>query len=185
MRLPAVACVVLVATPVFAQDSAGTFADAKDGAKLHVASGFVCPAMIGRFERDAAGSTDVEIGASACAYSALNGVYGTITLTPLAGPYDAKTALAREFVQQEATGGKRIAETVVNLGSKDEPLAVFTRTYETARAESLSYRTLFAGTAVGNWGVAVTVEYADPRDVKDEKDFLTTIYTAAPREIAH
>ena len=61
------------------------FTDGKDGAKVHKASGFVCPAKIGLFERDAVGDSDPETKTDFCAYSVLNGVYGTIKLTPLTG----------------------------------------------------------------------------------------------------
>src|SRR5438105_15303984 len=55
---------ILVATGAGAQTVAGdTFADGPNGAKVHVASRFVCPAKIGPFERDAVGETDPETGA--------------------------------------------------------------------------------------------------------------------------
>src|ERR1700761_7033776 len=98
--------VLCIAAPAFAQ-SADPFSDGKDGAKIHTASGFVCPAKIGIFERDAAGENDVQSGQDVCSYAALDGVYGTIVLTPLTGPYDASQSLAPQFVEQEGTGGKQ------------------------------------------------------------------------------
>ena len=76
---------LVLATPAFAQSLPDTFKDGPGYAKIHVASGFVCPASIGPFERDAAGENDVQTGSDLCSYAALDGVYGTIVLTPLAG----------------------------------------------------------------------------------------------------
>jgi hypothetical protein len=173
---------VLLATPALAQ-TADPFADGKDGAKVHVASGFICPAKIGAFERDTASESDVETGADSCAYAALDGIYGTVRLIPLAGPYDAKASLAQAFIEQEGTGGKRIAETVLMLGPKPSALPVYARSYRTARAEALEYRTLFTGAQIGNWAVEVTVEYADPRDTPAEQEFLGAVYDSARKTI--
>ncbi len=177
----------LIALPAFAQDADNEpFADLRDGAKLHSASGFSCPAKIGLFERDAVGEADPQNGADFCAYSALDGVYGTIRLTPLSAPYDAKTSLAPDFIEQEGTGGKRIAEGAASLPTKPgaPPLAVYTRTYETAKLEDLHYRVLFAGAQFKNWAVEATIEYADPRDTPVEEQFLHAVYVAAESEIA-
>ncbi len=177
----------LIALPAFAQDAASEpFADSRDGAKLHSASGFSCPAKIGLFERDAVGEADPQNGADFCAYSALDGIYGTIRLTPLSAPYDAKTSLAPDFIEQEGTGGKRIAEGTASLPTKPgaPPLAVYTRTYETAKLEDLHYRVLFAGAQFKNWAVEATIEYADPRDTPVEEQFLHAVYAAAESEIA-
>lgn len=165
---------------------AASFVDTRDGGKLHTASGFICPAKIGLFERDAAGQADPETGRDFCAYSALDGVYGTITLKPLDAPYDAKTSLEPGFVEQEDTGGLRIAESVEKLAGKPHapPLAVYTRTYETAKLEDLHYRILFSGARFGNWAVEATIEYADPRDLPVESEFLRAVYAAADTEIA-
>jgi hypothetical protein len=184
MKIATLFLFLISVTPALAQ-SADPFADGKNGAKIHVASGFVCPAAIGPFERDAAGENDVQTGADICSYAALDGVYGTIVLTPLSGPYNARASLAPLFVEQEGTGGKMIGEKTVTMGGKSAPLSVFTRSYRTARAESLEYRTLFTGTQLGNWAVEATVEYADPRDGALEKEFLNTVYTSAAREIPH
>jgi hypothetical protein len=170
------------ATPALAQ-TADPFADGKDGAKIHTASGFVCPAKIGIFERDAAGENDVQSGQDVCSYAALDGVYGTVVLTPLKAPYEAVQSLAPEFVKQEGTGGKKIVETTTQLGGK-LAMPVYTRIYRTSRAEALEYRTLFAGAQVKNWAVEATVEYADPRDASAEKDFLNAVYAAAAKDIA-
>lgn len=166
-----------------AQSAADPFKDGPGYAKIHVASGFVCPASIGPFERDAAGENDVQTGSDICSYAALDGVYGTIVLTPLTGPYDAKASLAPQFVEQEETGGKQIAEKTLVLGSKSAPLRVFSRAYRTARAESLEYRILFTGVQIGNWAVEVTMEYADPRDSAAETQFLNAVYGAAVKDI--
>jgi hypothetical protein len=170
-----------LAQPACAQNTAAdTFADGKDDAKVHVASGLVCPLKIGLFERDSVGVADSETGADFCAYSALDGVYGTITLTPLAGAYDAKTSLAQEFTEQEQTGGKMIDESLPHGAMP----SIYTRTYETAKLEDLHYRVLFAGAAVGRWAVEATIEFADPRDTPQEKLFLEAVYKAAQSEIA-
>jgi hypothetical protein len=174
---------ILAVTPALAQ-TADPFSDGKDGAKVHTASGFVCPEKIGNFERDAADENDVQTGADICSYAALDGVYGTIVLVPLTAPYDAVNALSPAFEEQEGTGGKKIAEGTLTLGSKSAPLAVYMRSYRTAQAESLDYRTIFTGAAVKNWAVQATVEYADPRDTAEEQQFLSAVYADALKNIA-
>jgi hypothetical protein len=168
------------AAPAFAQTNVDVFSDGPANAKVHTASGFVCPGKIGLFERDAAGERDPSANADFCAYSALEGVYGTITLVPLAGPYDPKTALASEFVEQEDIGGKRIGEGTVKVGGA----SVYARSYETTSLEDLHYRTLFSASAVGNWAVQVTVEYASPRDDAVKQEFLNAVYAGALKTLA-
>ena len=173
-------------SPASAQVVAGdTFSDGKDGAKVHVASGFVCPAKIGLFERDAVGETDPSAGADFCAYSTLDGVYGTIKLVPVPGTYDAKTSLAPDFAIQEGTVGKKVAEGDVTVAAVQggAPLTIYTRTYESAKLEDLHYRVLFAGVAVKNWAVESTIEFAEPRDTPLEKDFFHAVYAAAQTQV--
>lgn len=166
--------------PGMAQTVAGdTFADGAGGAKVHVASGFVCPPKIGPFERDAVGEYDPEAGADFCSYSALDGVYGTIRLFPLRGAYDVKQSLAGDFTEQEGTGGKQIAEGGVSIAR----LPVYMRTYEAAKLEDLHYRVEFTGAQVGNWAIETTLEFAEPRDVGDAQNFLHAVYAAANDEI--
>jgi hypothetical protein len=172
--------------PASAQTVAGdTFADGANGAKVHMASGFVCPAKIGTFERDAVGESDPETGADFCAYGALDGVYGTIKLVPLHGAYDAKQSLAGDFAEQEGTGGRETGEAEARLAATPgaAPLAVYTRTYETSKLEDLHYRVLFTGAAVKGWAIEATIEFAEPRDVADEQQFLRAVYAAAQSEI--
>jgi hypothetical protein len=180
MRALVILLTALVPCAAFAQSGADTFADRDDGAKVHV-SGFVCPQRIGEFERDSVGEYDPQKNQDFCAYGALDGVYGTITLTPLNGGYDPKASFADDFRGQEATGGKRLSENMVRLNGS--PLAIYTRTYRTARAEALEYRIVFAGAAVKNWVVQTTVEYGDPRDTQSEAEFLRAVYAAAERQI--
>jgi hypothetical protein len=168
----------------FAQDTGDVFADTANGAKQHVASGFVCPPMISRFERDAVGERDPGAGSDFCAYSALEGVYGTVTLIPLKGPYDPKTALVPDFIEQEGIGGKMIGEATLKIGAGGGPFQVYTRSYNTSALADIQYRVLFAGSAVGNWAVQVTVEYASPRDDALARDFLNLVYAGALSEIA-
>jgi hypothetical protein len=170
----------LLSAPAFAQDSADVFTDAAGGARVHAASGFVCPLQIGHFERDAVGERDPSSGTDFCAYSALDGVYGTITLSPLKGPYDPKTALVPEFVEQEGTGGRMIGEGPVKLGGQ----SVYARRYETTSLEDARYRVLFAASAAGPWAVQVTMEYASPRDDAVEQEFLETVFAAAFKKLA-
>jgi len=172
------------AVPARAQDTADSFAEGPNGAKVHGASGFVCPQQIGHFERDAVGERDPETGADFCAYSALDGVYGTVTLRPLRGSYDPKTMLAPDFVVQEGTGGRMVGETTQMLDPKNAPLAVYMRTYETAKLETLHYRIQFASAVVGNWAVQVTIEYADPRDNDAQTMFLNAVYAEAVSKLA-
>jgi hypothetical protein len=176
-------CMALtLAVPASAQVVAGdTFADGKDGAKIHTASGYVCPAKIGLFERDAVGESDPSAGADFCAYSTQDGVYGTIKLTPVSGTYDPKVSLLRDFTEQEATGGRQISEGNVQQTGKGAalPIAVYTRSYETSKLEDLHYRVLFAGADVNSWAVEAVIEYADPRDASLEQEFLHATYAAA------
>lgn len=174
-------CLTLLAPAAApAQDAGDVFSDAANGAKLHVASGFLCPAKIGMFERDAAGERDPQNGADFCAYSALNGVYGTITLVPLKGPYDPKSALVPDFLELEGTGGRTIAEAPMKLGGA----SIYTRTYQTTSLENVHYQVLFAASAVGQWALEVTMEYASPRDDAIEREFLSTVYAQAFKTIA-
>jgi len=173
-------CLALLTAPAFAQTQNDVFADGPANAKVHAASSFVCPGKIGLFERDAVGERDLSANTDFCAYSALDGVYGTITLVPLAGPYDPKTALAPEFVEQEDIGGKRIGEGTVKIGGA----SVYARTYETTSLEDLHYRTQFAASAVGNWAVQVTLEYASPRDDVVKQEFLNAVYASALKTLA-
>jgi len=177
------ACVASVMA-AHAQNAADSFADGANGAKVHSASSFVCPQQIGRFERDAVGERDPQTGADFCAYSALDGVYGTVTLVPLRGAYDPKAMLAPDFVVQEGTGGRMVDETTQLLRQKTASLSVYMRTYETTRLETLHYRILFASAAVGPWAVQVTIEYADPRDADKQADFLNAVYGEAMAKIA-
>ena len=160
------------------------FKDGADEAKVHSASGFVCPLFIGHFERDAYGERDPSIGADFCAYSAIDGVYGTITLTPLKAAYDPKTALIPEFTEQEGIGGKIVGERTMNVGGGATPISVYTRTYETAALETLHYRIMFSGGTIGNWALEATVEFATPRDDEKLHDFLNAVYTEALVHVA-
>jgi len=178
---------VFLIAPASAQTLTGdTFADRANGAKVHVASKFVCPAKIGLFERDAVGETDPQTGADFCAYAALDGVYGTIKLVPLHGAYDAKQSLANDFAEEERAGGKSIAEKDVAIASSPSgsPVPVYTRTYETAKLEDLHYRVQFAGAPIGTWAVETTIEFAEPRDLPEAQNFLRTVYGSAQNEIA-
>ncbi len=156
------------------------FSEGPNGAMVHSPSGFVCPLKIDIFERDAVGRRDPSRNSDYCAYSALSGVYGTIIIMPLGSTFDPKESLAGEFT---GTEGSVIGETVQPVGRSGASLPVYLRTYETARLESVRYRTLFADAAVGAWSVEVIVEYADPRDREAETAFLNSVYAAAQREL--
>jgi hypothetical protein len=162
-------------TPAHAAD---IFTDGPNGTKVHTASGFVCPLKIDGFERDAVGERDPQLHADYCAYSALDGVYASVMLRPLPKNYDPKAMLAADFTIQEGAGGAMIGETIQSVGPKNAALPVYVRNYETARTETVRYRTLFASAAVGSWAVQVTVEYADPRDKDLQAVFLETTYAA-------
>jgi hypothetical protein len=177
----ACAALTFAVAPAFADDDA--FADAKNGAKQHVASGFVCPQKIGRFERDAVGVRDPQNVKDYCAYSARDGVYGTIVLMPVKSGFDPKEMLAADFVVQEGTGGKKSSENTLQLGS-DGSLSVYARTYDAAKIEAVRYRVLFTCAAVGNWAIEVVAEYGDPRDKDAKNEFLTTVYDSALKTFA-
>ncbi len=171
--------------PAFAQTTnIDAFKDGTDEAKVHSASGFICPLFIGHFERDAYGERAPMLGSDFCAYSALDGVYGTITLTPLRAAYDPKTALVQEFTEQEGIGGKIVGETTVQIGGGATPISVYSRTYETAALETLHYRIMFSTGTVGTWAVEATVEFATPRDDEKMRDFLNAVYREALVRIA-
>ncbi len=182
LRIPAMA--MLLAPAAFAQTTdIDTFKDTGDQAKLHV-SGFICPLFIGRFQRNAYGERDPSHGTDFCAYSAIDGVYGTVTLTPLKTAYDPKAALAQEFAEQEGIGGKLIGERTMNIGGGANPISVYARAYETAALETLHYRILFSTGTVGAWAIEATVEYATPRDDQKQRDFLNAVYAGALTHIA-
>ena len=124
------------------------------------------------------------LGSDFCAYSARDGVYGTITLTPLRAPYDPKTALQQEFTEQEGIGGKLVSEATMPVGGGTTPISVYSRTYETAALETLHYRIIFSGGTIGNWAVEATVEFGTPRDDQNMHDFLNAVYTEALVHIA-
>jgi hypothetical protein len=153
-----------------------------NGAKRHIASRFVCPAEIGRFDRDTVGERNPGEASDYCSYSARDGVYGTIILTPVHSGFDPKAMMAHDFVEQEGTGGRMTAEAVIPLGPHGE-VAVYTRTYDAARIEAIRYRVLFSCAAVGNWAVEAIVEYADPRDLEAKDEFLKTVYAKAVTEV--
>jgi hypothetical protein len=181
-RIGLISLLVFAALPALAQTTdIDAFKDGPDEAKVHV-SGFVCPQFIGHFERDAYGERNPSIKSDFCGYSALDGVYGTITLTPLTGPFDAKASLADEFAEQEGSSGKSIGEGTAFAGGGKNPIKVYTRTYETAALETLHYRIQFTVGTIGNWAVRVTTEYATPRDDDKQRDFLNTAFAEA---IAH
>jgi len=180
----AAAVALLWCLPAHAQDMTDPFSDGGNGAKVHAASGFVCPLQIGAFERDAVGERDPKASSDFCAYSALDGVYGTVTLVPMRGAFDPKAILAQEFVVQEGTGGKMVDESTPVIGPKSALLSVYTRTYETTKVATQRYRILFSSAVVGNWAVQVTLEYADPRDAVIEGEFLNAVYTNAIAQIA-
>lgn len=166
-----------------AQDVTDPFANGTNGAKIHSPSGFVCPLHIGVFERDAVGERDPQTSSDFCAYSALDGVYGTITLVPVHGAFDPKAVLTPEFAVQEGTGSKLVGEETLTLGAKSAPLSVYTRTYETTKVAAQRYRIQFSSAAIGDWAVEVTLEYADPHDILIKSDFMNSVYASAMREI--
>jgi hypothetical protein len=183
LKLVLTAVALLIATVAAnAQTSGDQFADGKDSAKIHKASGFVCPSKIGLFERDAVGDADPRTNVDFCAYSALDGVYGTIRITPLTGTYDPKASLAADFTEQEGTGGRKISEQMQTMPGNAN-LALYTRAYETAELQDLHYRVLLTGAQFKTWALEVTVEYADPRDTAVEQEFLNAVYAAAQSEI--
>lgn len=189
MRSAAAVCVAALAIAASSSQAQDTddivFANGKGDAKIHAASGFVCPLAIGHFERDAVGEADPDTHADFCAYSARDGVYGTITLKPLTGPYDAKASLFAQFAEQEGSAGRFIGEGMLKIpvGHGKAPLPIYMRSYETAALSDQHYRVLFAGGAIGSWAVEATVEYAEPRDNDEERHFLAAVYASALGEI--
>ncbi|GAA0552230.1 hypothetical protein GCM10008941_35230 [Rhizomicrobium palustre] len=152
----------------------------EDGAVLHGGSGFVCPAKIGMFERDAFGSREE---GDYCAYSALTGLYGTIIVKHRPALYDPPALLAPEFRKVESMGGRAVAETVQPVGPDGAAVPVFLRTYDMAKLDMLTYRTQLASAALGGWAVEAVVEYAYPRDKEDQTAFVTAVYGEAIRDM--
>lgn len=175
--LPA-AAIALTLLSVAASASDAVFEDAGDGAKRHTLSGYVCPAQIGSFGRDAVGQYRPTDGSDYCTYSARDGVYATIVLTPLHSGYDARTHLVPGFIVQEGTGARMSGEGTLFLGPA-RTLAVYSRIYDAARLETLRYRVQFTGSAVGGWVVETVLEYADPRSLDDKNAFLSAVYNRA------
>src|ERR1700742_3900873 len=101
VRVSILCLTALAPAMALAQTAGDVFADGPGNTKVHAASGFACPLQIGHLERDAVGERDPSQAADFCAYSALDGVYGTITLAALKGPYDPKAALVPDFQEQE------------------------------------------------------------------------------------
>ena len=183
----AAALLVLGTSSAWAQgaapvDASAVFKDGPKGEKIHIASGFACPERIGRYVRDAVGESDLLAGTDFCSYYALDGVYGTVKLTPRRGRYDPASSLTSAFVEQEGIGAKDVGQKTVELGPKGDQAKVYTRTYETARLETLHYRIAFSGAAVGKWIVETAVEYAEPRDDQVRQNFLNAVYGAALRK---
>lgn len=176
---------VLSASAAAAQQPAAApaFKDGPENAKIHVQSGFVCPDRMGRYIRDAVGESDLETGSDFCSYYALDGIYGTVTITPLTGKYTPEESLKPAFVEQEGMGGKPVGEKLIALGPKGHKLKVYSRTFETAHLETLHYRITFTGADIGHWIVETTVEYAEPRDDAVKQAFLDWAYTSAVKEI--
>ncbi len=106
---------------------------------------------------------------------ALDGVYGTIILTPLSGPYDPKTALVAEFQEQEATGGKVIGEATQKFGGANR-LHAQLRDIEPRRC---ALSRAICGERGRTMAVQVTMEYASPRDEALKQDFLNAVYDEA------
>jgi hypothetical protein len=162
------------------------FIDGARGEKIDTASGFVCPTKIGPFERDAVGASSVQNDAVFCAYSALDAVYGTITLRPLTEPYDPRLSLAGQFEELSATGGHDAGEAALTFQGAPgvPPLSVYARTYETTKLGDSRYRVLYTGAALGNWAIETSVEYATPRDEDAKRAFLSAVYESALGRIA-
>ena len=174
--IAAVAAAWIGTAPGLAQESG--FHDGPDGAVVHV-SGFVCPAKIGSFVRDANGLRDPGTGADYCAYSALSGVYGTVIVMPLPPVFDPRSVLAPEFRIQEGVHGHLVDELFQPVG----PVPVYRRIYETDRLPARQYRTLYACAAVGAWAVVTIVEYSEPGERDAAPVFLNAVYGAAAKAL--
>lgn len=174
----AAAALILAGLCAAAGAADSVFEDAGSGAKRHILSGFVCPLQIGSFGRDAVGEYRPSDDSDYCTYSGRDGVYATLMLTPLHSGYDARTHLVPEFIVQEGSGARQSGEGTLFLGP-DHTLAVYSRTYDTARLESLRYRVQFTGSAVGNWIVETVLEYTDPRSLVEKNAFLNAVYNRA------
>ena len=171
------------ARPVVPITASTVFKDGPAGEKIHIASNFACPDHIGRYIRDAVGESDLESGSDFCSYYALDGVYGTVTLTPLKGAYDPARSLSSGFIQQEGIGAKKIGTKTIELGPDGKKHKVYMRTYETAHLETLHYRITYSGAAYKGWIIETTTEYAEPRDDKVNRNFLDWVYGPALKDL--
>ena len=141
----------LLLPAALAQDaSVGPFSDLRDGGKRHTASGFVCPAMIGAFERDAVGEAAPASGADFCAdrrSTASTARSGSRRWrVPTTPPRRWRLASSSRRV----CTARRIADGLATLAIKPLPVSIYARTDETARLEDLHYRVVFAGAQFRN-----------------------------------
>ncbi len=172
-----------------ATDALGAFRDGPHDGRIARASGFVCPDRVGPYIRDAAGQSGMSRKRVFCSYYALDGIYGTVRILPLAGKFDGPSLLAGQFSQEAGSGGRVVAQKSRSFHSASGPLHVFTRTYETSHLENLHYRVSYASAPVLGWVVEVISEYASPRDDATKTVFLNWVYgpglaTLQPRQAA-
>lgn len=158
------------------------FSSSANGSLVHE-SGYVCPQMIGPFQRDAAGLRDPVSGAQSCSYSAQSGVYGTVILEPMTNSFDPKEGLIPAFRAEDAAGSIIVSEQIQPVGTEGIAVPVYVRVYRKARLDQREYRTLYAAAAYGIWAVEAIVEYSDPQDKDLNTAFLNAIYDTATKMI--
>jgi hypothetical protein len=154
----------------------GAFRDGPHDGRIARASGFVCPDRVGPYIRDAAGQSALSQKRVFCSYYALDGIYGTVRILPLAGKFDGPGLLAGQFSQEAGSGGRVVAQKTRSFPAASGELRVFTRTYETSHLENLHYRVSYASAPALGWVVEVISEYASPRDDATKKVFLNWVY---------
>ncbi|MDE2464542.1 MAG: hypothetical protein KGO02_12610 [Alphaproteobacteria bacterium] len=157
----------------------GAFRNGDHDGRIALASGFVCPERIGPYIRDAVGQSGPNEQAVFCSYYALDGIYGTVRILPLDGRFDGPASLASQFALQTGSGAKVVAQATATVAGKGTTPAVYSRTYETSRLETLHYRVRYSSAPVRGWVVQVISEYAAPRDDATRNLFLNWAYGPA------
>jgi len=155
---------------------ADSFAEGANGAKLHSASGFVCPQQIGRSSRTRWASVIRKLARIFVPIPRLMASNGTVT-----------ASAARDTIQRRARAGFVRAERYrrtngrrndANAEPQERAIGGLTRTYETR-----SWKRCISASSLParSWELAVqvTIDMAEPRDNDAQAMFLNAVYAEA------
>ena len=145
LALAVIGCLAL--SPAAAQTTnIDAFKDGADEAKVHSASGFVCPLFIGHFERDAYGERDADAGLGLLRLlRARRRLRHDHADAAEGGLRSQDGAGSRSSPSRKASAARSSAKARCKIGGGTTPISVYTRTYETAALETLHYRIMFSG----------------------------------------